>query len=116
MVKNTSALGFNKGIYDWLLLRAAAIVMTLYILYIIGFILTVDPFNYMTWRNFFTYYLTKCFTLITLVSMVIHSWIGIWQVLTDYVKCFKTRIMLQLVHFIILCGYISYGIIVVWSV
>ncbi|WWP00704.1 MAG: succinate dehydrogenase, hydrophobic membrane anchor protein [Candidatus Dasytiphilus stammeri] len=115
MVKNTSALGF-PGIYDWLLLRAAAIVMALYILYIIGFIITVDPLNYMTWRNFFTSYITKGFTIITLVSMGIHSWIGIWQVLTDYVKCFKTRMMLQLLHVIILFGYISYGIIVVWSV
>ncbi|WWO98068.1 MAG: succinate dehydrogenase, hydrophobic membrane anchor protein [Candidatus Dasytiphilus stammeri] len=115
MVKNTSALGF-QGVDDWLFLRAAAIVMALYILYIMGFIITVDPLNYMTWRIFFTSYITKIFTVITLISMVIHSWIGIWQVLTDYVNGLKTRLMLQLVHVIIIFGYMIYGIIVVWSV
>lgn len=36
MVNNVSALGRN-GVHDWLLLRASAIIITLYVLYILGF-------------------------------------------------------------------------------
>ncbi|SQI33908.1 Succinate dehydrogenase hydrophobic membrane anchor subunit [Serratia plymuthica] len=35
MVNNVSALGRN-GVHDWLLLRASAIVITLYVLYILA--------------------------------------------------------------------------------
>ena len=35
MVSNVSALGRN-GVHDWLLLRASAIILTLYILYILA--------------------------------------------------------------------------------
>lgn len=35
MVNNVSALGRN-GVHDWLLLRASAIIITLYVLYIPG--------------------------------------------------------------------------------
>ncbi|WWO95337.1 MAG: succinate dehydrogenase, hydrophobic membrane anchor protein [Candidatus Dasytiphilus stammeri] len=117
MVKKNyfSALGFN-GIYDWLLLRISAIIILLYILYIAFFFLTTDTINYMTWHTFFASTFTKGFTIIVLLSTVIHSWIGIWQVLTDYIKSLILRIILQLIHFLILCAYIIYGIIVVWSV
>lgn len=35
MVNNVSALGRN-GVHDWLLLRASAIIITLYVLYILA--------------------------------------------------------------------------------
>jgi succinate dehydrogenase / fumarate reductase membrane anchor subunit len=36
--------------------------------------------------GFFSSAFTKVFTLLALVSILIHAWIGMWQVLTDYVK------------------------------
>lgn len=48
---SASALGRN-GVHDWLLLRAAAIVITLYVLYILGFIFTADSLTYEIWRGF----------------------------------------------------------------
>jgi len=45
MVNNVSALGRN-GVHDWLLLRASAIVITLYVLYILGFFVTAPDLTY----------------------------------------------------------------------
>ena len=36
------------------------------------------------------------FTLLALFSILIHAWIGMWQVLTDYVKPLALRLVLQL--------------------
>ena len=115
MVSNASALGRN-GIHDWLLLRAAAILMTLYIIYILGFVVMTGTLTYDVWHGFFSSAFTKVFTMLTLFSILIHGWIGMWQVLTDYVKPVATRLLLQFVIVVALLSYAIYGIVVVWGV
>ncbi|WP_338562211.1 succinate dehydrogenase membrane anchor subunit [Erwinia sp. E_sp_B04_7] len=114
MVSNASALGRN-GVHDWLLLRASAIVMTLYVLYILGFVLMSGTLTYDIWRGFFASNFTKVFTLLTLFSILIHGWVGMWQVLTDYIKSVALRLMLQLVVVVALLVYAIYGTVVVWG-
>ncbi|WP_411853072.1 succinate dehydrogenase membrane anchor subunit [Yersinia enterocolitica] len=114
MVSNASALGRN-GVHDWLLLRASAIVITLYILYILGFVVIVPDITYEIWRGFFASHITKIFTLLTLLSILAHAWIGLWQVLTDYIKPLAVRLVLQLAVVITLLVYLLYGTIVVWG-
>jgi succinate dehydrogenase / fumarate reductase, membrane anchor subunit len=114
MVSNASALGRN-GVHDWLLLRASAIVITLYILYILGFVVIVPDITYEVWRGFFASHITKVFTLLTLLSILAHAWIGLWQVLTDYIKPLAIRLVLQLAVVITLLVYLLYGTIVVWG-
>jgi succinate dehydrogenase / fumarate reductase, membrane anchor subunit len=114
MVSNVSALGRN-GVHDWLLLRASAIIITLYVLYILGFVVTVPYITYEIWRGFFATSITKVFTLLTLLSILVHAWVGMWQVLTDYIKPLALRLVLQLVIVITLLVYLLYGTIVVWG-
>lgn len=85
MVSNASALGRN-GVHDFILVRATAIVLTLYIIYMVGFFATSGELTYEVWIGFFASAFTKVFTLLALFSILIHAWIGMWQVLTDYVK------------------------------
>ncbi|MEH2723577.1 succinate dehydrogenase, hydrophobic membrane anchor protein, partial [Klebsiella pneumoniae] len=59
---------------------------------------------------------TKVFTLLALVSILIHAWIGMWQVLTDYVKPLALRLVLQLAIVVALVAYVLYGFVVVWGV
>ncbi len=115
MVSNASALGRN-GIHDWLLLRGAAMIITLYVLYLLGFILMSGHLTYDVWRGFFASPFTKVVTLLTLFSILVHGWIGMWQVLTDYVKPLAGRLLLQLAIVVTLLVYAIYGTVVVWSV
>lgn len=113
MVINASTLG-RTGTQDWLLLRASAIIIALYTFYIVSFIVTTD-LNYTVWRTFFVFPITKIFTILTLISILVHAWIGLWQVLTDYVKSIALRLSLQLFFIVILMTYLIYGTIVVWG-
>ncbi|WP_127958741.1 succinate dehydrogenase, hydrophobic membrane anchor protein [Serratia microhaemolytica] len=114
MVNNGSALGRN-GVHDWLLLRASAIVIALYVIYLLAFIITSE-ITYQNWQAFFAFYPTKVFTLLTLLAVLVHVWIGIWQVLTDYIKPLALRLLLQLVTVLMLLVYLLFGTLVVWSV
>ena len=109
MVSNASALGRN-GVHDFILVRATAIVLTLYIF------ATSGELTYEVWIGFFASAFTKVFTLLALFSILIHAWIGMWQVLTDYVKPLALRLMLQLVIVVALVVYVIYGFVVVWGV
>ncbi|AKC32194.1 succinate dehydrogenase, hydrophobic membrane anchor protein [Candidatus Pantoea carbekii] len=113
--KASSALGRN-GIYDWLLLRISAVLISFYILYITVFLIIKYPLTYNIWCKFFAYYFTKIFTLLTLCAILLHGWIGMWQVLTDYVKPIAIRLVLQFIIMIILLFYVIYGVIVVWGI
>ena len=115
MVSNASALGRN-GVHDYILVRASAIVITLYIIYMIGFFAVSGDLTYEVWSGFFASTFTKVFTLLTLFSILIHAWIGMWQVLTDYVKPVAIRLGLQLVIVVALLVYVIYGFVVVWGV
>ena len=95
---------------------ATAIVLTLYIIYMVGFFATSGELTYEVWIGFFASAFTKVFTLLALFSILIHAWIGMWQVLTDYVKPLALRLMLQLVIVVALVVYVIYGFVVVWGV
>lgn len=115
MVSNASALGRN-GVHDFILVRATAIVLTLYIIYMVGFFATTGEISWEVWTGFFASGFTKFFTLLALVSILIHAWIGMWQVLTDYVKPLALRLVLQLAIVVALVAYVLYGFVVVWGV
>ncbi len=115
MVSNASALGRN-GVHDFILVRATAIVLTLYIIYMVGFFAISGDVTYQAWTGFFSSAFTKVFTLLALVSTLIHTWIGMWQVFTDYVKSTALRLGLQLLTVVALLVYVIYGFVVVWGV
>jgi len=115
MVSNASALGRN-GVHDYILVRASAIVLTLYIIYMVGFFAFTGELTYEIWRDFFASSFTKVFTLLALFSILIHAWIGMWQVLTDYVKPLALRLTLQFAIVAALLVYVLYGFVVVWGV
>ena len=68
MVSNVSALGRN-GVHDWLLLRASAIILTLYILYILGFVVLAQEL---------TFDVLQLAIVVTLVVYLLYGTIVVW--------------------------------------
>ncbi|MCE0557919.1 MULTISPECIES: succinate dehydrogenase, hydrophobic membrane anchor protein [unclassified Motilimonas] len=114
MVKIASGLG-RSGVHDFVLIRASAVILTLYTLYLVGFIAFTD-ITYESWQGFFSGVFTKAFTMLALVAMLVHAWIGLWQVLTDYIKCALLRGSLQFVLTSVAFIYVFVGFSVLWGV
>lgn len=114
MVKNVSTVGRN-GVHDFLLIRATAIILTLYTIYIVSFC-AFNDINYLSWSSFFDSTFTKAFSMLALTCILIHGWIGLWQVLTDYIKPTLLRGALQLVLVAVLMVYFFSGLFVLWGV
>ncbi|MCF3783673.1 succinate dehydrogenase, hydrophobic membrane anchor protein, partial [Salmonella enterica] len=76
------------------------------IIYMVGFFATSGELTFEAWTVFFSSAFTKVFTLLALFSILIHSWIGMWQVLTDNVKPQAVRLINQLVIVVALVVYV----------
>jgi succinate dehydrogenase / fumarate reductase membrane anchor subunit len=113
MVKNVSTVGRN-GVHDFLLIRATAIILTLYTIYIVSFC-AFNDITYLSWSSFFDSTFTKAFSMLALTCILIHGWIGLWQVLTDYIKPTLLRGVLQLVLVAVLLVYFFSGLFVLWG-
>ncbi len=114
MVANVATVGRN-GVHDFILIRATAILMTLYTIYLVGFVAT-NEISYDVWAGFFAQTSTKVFTLIALLSALLHAWIGLWQVLTDYVKPILIRGLAQFALVVVALVYLFVAVVVLWGV
>lgn len=114
MVLNQASLK-RDGVQDYVSLRATAIILTLYTLFILGFFLLTPEVTYDNWKALFSNVLVKAFTLLALACIAVHTKIGLWQVLTDYVKCARLRAVLQFVLYTMAFGYLAVGLFVLWG-
>ena len=115
MVATISSLGRN-GVHDYILVRASGIIMAVYAFFLTGFFLITPEITYANWTALFQSIPMKLGTVLTMFALLVHAWIGTWQVLTDYVKCTILRGSLQLSCVVIAFSYVIAGIMIVWSV
>ena len=106
----------RNGDQDYVSLRATAFIIALYTFFIAGFFITTDEVTFDVWHGLFSGLAMKVFTLAALVSVMIHVRIGLWQVLTDYVKPTGLRAIIQYVLNIIAFVYVAAGLFVLWGV
>lgn len=115
MVKAASTLG-RSGPHDFLLLRVSAVILATYALFMVSYLVAVPELTFNAWSGLFSNILMKVYTLLALAALLVHGWIGIWQVLTDYVKNSLVRGLLQFIVCLALIAYLLTGLFVLWGV
>lgn len=109
-----SATGLTgSGSRDWVLQRISAVVLAVYSLVIVGFFLFNDV-NYELWHGFMMSLPMKLFSLVAILSLVFHAWVGMWTVFTDYVKSSGLRLVLQSAVIIAILFYLFWGVMIFW--
>lgn len=114
MVTNITSLTGN-GLKDWLIQRATAIYFALYSIFILGLIVLHPHTTYMQWQCLFHSVYFQISTAIALITLILHAWIGIWTVSTDYIKCTALRLSLQLLVALFLMAQLIWGLMMVWG-
>ena len=121
MVTNITNLS-RSGLYDFVLQRVSAIILGAYFLFIMGFLLSNPGISYDQWLGLFEETWMRVFTVLTLVSVLAHAWIGMWTITTDYLndrafgsKSVLIRFPVQLICFIALFSYLIWGVQILWG-
>jgi len=110
---NVTSLTGN-GLRDWLIQRVTSVIMLVYIVFLLSFFLLHRQMNYMIWQGLLSNTIMRLLSSLFLLSMVWHAWIGMWTVMTDYVKPFVLRLGLQVIIVIILVLYLIWGLAIFW--
>lgn len=115
MVK--SVLGVNhQGLTDWKIQRVSAIVLAIYTIGIVLFLCCHREMNYDIWRELFAHSYMKIATMMTLVALLYHAWIGMWTIVTDYIKSVVLSLIINTIILTALIALFFAGLLIFWGV
>lgn len=106
----------GNGLRDWLVQRISAVVIAVYVIVLVGFWFVHPQADYATWKAFMSYIPVRALSLLMLLSLIAHAWIGLWIVSTDYIKHASIRLFYQIGVILVLLGYLAWGIEIFWGI
>ncbi len=115
MVTSITSFG-RSGLYDWMMQRVTAMVLLTYTVFMLSYLLLNPDLDYNQWKSLFGGTFMKIYTLLAMLSMVAHAWIGMWSVSTDYIKPTGARFVFQSVCGLLAFVYVVWGIQILWGV
>jgi succinate dehydrogenase / fumarate reductase, membrane anchor subunit len=109
-------VGAHYGLRDWLAQRVTAVVMLLYTLILLVAFLAGRNFSYVGWAGLFAHEWMKIATLVTLVALFYHAWVGVRDIWMDYISSTAVRLVMHLLTIVWLVGCAAYAVEILWRV
>ncbi len=121
MVTSVTNLG-RSGLFDWVVQRVSAVVLLAYTVFLAGYLLTNSGLTFNEWQGLFQQNWMRAFSLLALLSLITHAWVGLWSVTTDYVTVRQMgavatplRLILQSGIALLSFYYLVWGIQILWG-
>lgn len=105
----------RRGLHDWIAQRVTAVIIALYAVFLVSYLVSHHPVSFQEWQALFSSTVMKIATVIVVLSILWHAWIGLWTVFTDYVKNCSVRLILEILVIIALLSYLVWCIDVLWG-
>jgi len=82
-----------SGFRAWLLQRVSAIYLALYLLYLAYHFSINPPADYASWYAWLAQPVTSIFMALFFLSLLLHAWIGVRDIIIDYVHPLAARLL-----------------------
>ena len=112
---NRVVVGAHYGLRDWLVQRVTAVVMALYIVALVVYLLLQPHVNYDVWTALFSSQSMRTFTLLFLLSLFYHVWIGVRDIVMDYVKPAGVRLVIHVLVILAMIVYTIWSVQILWG-
>ena len=116
MTTKRIVVGAHYGLKDWLVQRVTAVVLAAYTVILLLTLPAQPELTYGSWAGLFASPWMKVFTLLALLSLMWHAWIGVRDIYMDYIKPTGVRLFLQILTVLALVGYGCWTVIILWRV
>lgn len=93
-----------SGMRAWALQRLSAAYMGVYLIYFIGVLLLAKPAGSSAWQQWLNQPLMSIATLVFVLSLLLHTWIGMRDIFMDYVNPLGLRAVLLALLLLYLVG------------
>ena len=103
--------------------RVTAVLMVAYTLFIVGYVLLHSRFesnawiglDYNTWTGLFSNLVMRSFSLLFLFAVFYHAWIGVRDIVMDYVKSARARLVIYVLVIMALLLYSIWAVQILWG-
>ena len=93
-----------EGLGGWLLQRFTAVYLAVYLLAVVARVLIQGTPGYAEWRSWFALPWMGVLTVMFAIAVLLHAWIGVREVLIDYVHPVGLRLVCMAVTGLVLLG------------
>jgi len=112
---NRQVVGAHYGLRDWLAQRVTAVVMAIYTLLFLAMLVGMPKLDYPHWKVLWALPAVRYATLLFLLSLFIHAWVGMRNIFMDYIKPTNLRLVLYVVVILSLVWYAVWAVQILWS-
>ena len=112
---NRIVTGAHYGLRDWLVQRVTAAMMAIFSLVVAVYLLMQPSFGYDTWVELFSGNVMRTFSLLFLLSVFYHAWIGVRDIVMDYVKPAGIRLLIHVLAILALVLYVIWSVQILWG-
>ena len=107
--------GAHYGLRGWLMQRVSAVVMAVYALFIAGWALFNSPIGYEALTSLFSSNVVRSFTLLVLLAVFSHVWVGVRDIVMDYVQPAGARLAIHVLVILALLMYAIWAVQILWG-
>ena len=108
-------VGAHYGTGDWVLQRLTAVVMAVYTLFAVGCLLMGGIASHAQLKAAFSGGFWRIFTMLFFAALLYHAWVGMRDILMDYVKPAGLRLALQAAVGLTLVAYLIWAASILWG-
>ena len=111
--------GSHRGLDMWLLQRASAVYMALFLPVFLVCALCSGPLDYAAWRGLFEALAMKVAIFLFVAAMLAHAWIGLREIFIDYLHCARCTLLRLSLYFAFAVLYLAclvWTVDILWSV
>ncbi len=112
---NRVVTGAHYGLRDWLVQRISAVLMALFSVSVAIYLLAQPVVDYDVWTSLFSGNLMRSASLLFLLSIFYHAWIGVRDIVMDYVKLASIRLLIHVAVILALLLYAIWSVQILWG-
>ena len=112
---NRIVTGSHYGLRDWLIQRVSVVVMVLFTVSLAVYWLLQPVKDYNAWTLLFSSSVMRSFSLLFLLNVFYHAWIGVRDIVMDYVKPAFIRLSIYVLVILALLLYVIWSVQILWG-
>jgi succinate dehydrogenase / fumarate reductase membrane anchor subunit len=112
---NRVVTGAHYGLRDWLIQRITAVVLALYSAALAAYLLMQPRLDYDVWTGLFSSQMVRNSTLLFLLCLFYHAWIGVRDIVMDYIKPAGVRLVIHVLVILALILYTIWSVEILWG-
>lgn len=106
---------FRSGAGHWLLQRITAAVMVFYCCLTLTFLLFHRALEFHDWKMHMESDAVRIFTSLFFVSMMIHAYMGVKDIVSDYIRSHTVKRVFDVLMLILIFGYLIWVLVILWG-